>query len=82
MARTAATRRRHTIRAEKLSGQLQHVKAPAAFAHGIFGWLGWFGFHFERAGGTLVPPKRIQAFPKLSASAMALRMDMDLFTVS
>jgi hypothetical protein len=67
VAGTTATRERHAIRAKKFSGDFKNFKTAAAFAGDVL---------------DLLLGCRIHALPKLSAIAIALRMAMDLLTVS
>ena len=68
VTRATAARQRHAIGADKFPGECQHVKTAAPFAR----------------GGFLRDVLRFltHAFPKFSAIATALRMALDLFTVS
>lgn len=68
MAGAAATGQRDAVGTEKFSGDFQNVKAAAAFAGGFRAGIGF--------------SLRVHALAKLSASATALRMAMDLLTVS
>jgi hypothetical protein len=73
---TTAPSQRHAIRAKSLASDFHHFKTAAPFAFaGLLHSFGRLGFHSSKN----IPP---QAFAKFSASAMALRMDMDLLTVS
>ena len=66
MTRAAAAGGCHAVGAQEFPRQLQHVETAAAFAGSVFGLVRWC----------------THSWAKCSASAMALRMDMDLFTVS
>lgn len=77
MPGAATARQRHAVGAEKLSGNLNYFKTSAALARS--GFIGGFGFHWL---AKIEHPRCCYGFAKFSASATALRMDMDLLTVS
>jgi len=68
VARTATTGKLNAIFAKRPPGKFHHLKTATALARGVFIDVGFNG--------------RTHALEKFSASAMALRIAMDLLTVS
>jgi len=68
MSRATATGQRDAIHTQNHSGKFPCVKAPATLASLVF--------------IEVILSRRVHALPKFSASAIALRIAMDLLTVS